>query len=131
MIKELENLETLKDMLIGNGCNNFINDYVNNLILPIKQALLKAQELKSENNVLLEENKDLYVELAFANKQYKELIECAKQYKKVLSIIKKKVMPLVSVENGRVWDNELYSSNELTQEESDLLMRFSKEKDDE
>lgn len=41
-----EALETLKDMLIGNGVNDNINDYVDNLILPIKQALLKAQEPK-------------------------------------------------------------------------------------
>jgi len=34
-----EALETLKDMLIGNGVNDNINDYVDNLILPIKQAL--------------------------------------------------------------------------------------------
>lgn len=38
-----EALETLKDMLIGNGINDNINDYVDNLILPIKQALIKAQ----------------------------------------------------------------------------------------
>lgn len=42
--KPSEALETLKDMLIGNGVNDNINDYVDNLILPIEQALLKAQE---------------------------------------------------------------------------------------
>ncbi len=42
-----EALETLKDMLIGNGCNDNINEYVDNLILPIKQAL---QRLKSIDN---------------------------------------------------------------------------------
>ena len=41
-------LETLKDMLIGNGINDSINDYVDNLILPIKQALIKTQEGKIE-----------------------------------------------------------------------------------
>ena len=42
--KPSEALETLRNMLIGNGCNDSINDYVDNLILPIKQALIKAQE---------------------------------------------------------------------------------------
>ena len=41
----LEALETLKDMLIGNGCNSSINDYVDNLILPIKQALQRLKEI--------------------------------------------------------------------------------------
>lgn len=44
MNKEIEALERLKDMLIGNGVNDNINDYVDNLILPIKQALLKAAQ---------------------------------------------------------------------------------------
>ena len=39
MTKELENLNNLKDMLIGNGVNDNINEYIDNLILPIKQAL--------------------------------------------------------------------------------------------
>ena len=37
-------LETLKDMLIGNGINDSINDYVDNLILPIKQALQRLNK---------------------------------------------------------------------------------------
>ena len=56
----------------------------------IKQALIKAQELKCENKALLEENNDLYAELTLANKQYKELIENTKQYQKVLELIKSK-----------------------------------------
>ena len=46
MSKEyLEALETLKDMLIGNGVNDNINDYVDNLILPIKQALNRLESI--------------------------------------------------------------------------------------
>ena len=44
MTKELQALETLKDMLIGNGINDSINDYVDNLILPIKQALQRLNK---------------------------------------------------------------------------------------
>ena len=44
MIKELEVLETLKDMLIGNGVNGNITDYIDNLILPIKQALIQMEK---------------------------------------------------------------------------------------
>ena len=44
-----EALETLKDMLIGNGINDSINDYVANLILTVRASLLKAQELEVEN----------------------------------------------------------------------------------
>lgn len=55
-----EALETLKDMLIGNGINDNINDYVDNLILPIKQALLKAQEQEKENELLKEIIKSLF-----------------------------------------------------------------------
>ena len=44
MTKELQALETLKDMLIGNGINDSINDYVDNLILPIKQALQRLDK---------------------------------------------------------------------------------------
>lgn len=46
MSKELEILETLKDMLIGNGCNSTINDYVDSLILPLKQALIELEQLR-------------------------------------------------------------------------------------
>lgn len=42
MYKELENLNILKDMLIGNGVNDAINDYVDGLIEPIKNTLIKS-----------------------------------------------------------------------------------------
>ncbi len=46
-LEAFRNLETLKDTLIGNGINDNINDYVDNLILPIKQAL---QHLEAIDN---------------------------------------------------------------------------------
>lgn len=46
MEKEIEALEKIKDMLIGNGCNSAINDYVDNLILPIKQVLTELKQIK-------------------------------------------------------------------------------------
>lgn len=49
MSKELKALETLKDMLIGNGVNDNINEYVDNLILPIKQALIELKTIKEAN----------------------------------------------------------------------------------
>ena len=49
MSKELEALETLKDMIIGNGVNDNINDYVDNLILPIKQALRRLEAIDNSN----------------------------------------------------------------------------------
>ena len=45
----LEALEILKNMLIGNGCNNSINDYVDNLILPINQALQRLEAIDNAN----------------------------------------------------------------------------------
>ena len=45
----LEALETLKNMLIGNGANDNINDYVDNLILPIKQALQRLEQIDNPN----------------------------------------------------------------------------------
>ena len=56
----------------------------------IEHALLKAQELEIENSALLKENSNLYVELTFGQKQYKELIEYTKQQEKALEIIKEK-----------------------------------------
>lgn len=50
MSKELEALETLKDMLIGNGCNDSINEYIDNLILPIKQALQRLETIDNANS---------------------------------------------------------------------------------
>ena len=58
--------------------------------LELENTLRKVQDLESDNNVLLEENNELYVELEFIKKQYKELTEGSHQYKKVLEIIKEK-----------------------------------------
>lgn len=66
-----EALETLKDALIGNGINDTINDYVDNLILPIKQALLKAQENEKVLSIIKEKCVDVgYVIMLFMYKDY-------------------------------------------------------------
>ena len=106
----------------------------------IKQTLIKAQELKSKNKALLEENSDLYAELTLANKQYKELIESTKQYQKVLDIIKEKNINMFGFKRdikqlGKRFTYKYYQSNlgnyhsgfniqELTEEEFELLKRY-------
>lgn len=61
-------LKTLKDMLIGNGVNDNINDYVDNLILPIKQALLQADMDKKELEEYKKIFKALFKEIVFEEK---------------------------------------------------------------
>lgn len=68
MNKDLEALKTLKDMLIGNGVNDNINDYVDNLILPIKQALLQADMDKKELEEYKKIFKALFKEIVFEEK---------------------------------------------------------------
>jgi len=91
----------------------------------IKQALVKAQEQEKENDVLLGENDDLYTELAFCEKQYKETIEYAKKCTKLLKLINEKN---VDVRYFKQQCNTLNDYNycqlfgdELSQEEFDLL----------
>lgn len=60
---------------------------------------MTVQELKDENNILLGQNDDLYNELLFLDKQYKELAEYARLQDKVLKIIKEYVMPLVIIDD--------------------------------
>lgn len=133
-IKESNPSDALKLINIFLKCfgeNDFLEvEIAKEDINTIEQALLKAQELESENNALLEENKDLYVELAFSEKQYKELIECTNQYKKVLEIIKEKQVNISLLRYCLdEWVDSLYQYNKrtniekfkLTQEEFDLL----------
>ena len=71
-------LETLKDMLIGNGINDSINDYVDNLILPIKQALLKPD--KNEKIILgIEDYINRRIEIEPIEDVRKAFIEIIKQ----------------------------------------------------
>ena len=102
MTKELENLNTLKDMLIGNGVNDTINDYVDKLIEPIKQRLeaidnakpseaLKCLESMKDTDIYINRNVEPLFEF------YKEELNTIKQaliqaqeQEKVLSIIKEK-----------------------------------------
>lgn len=71
-------LETLKNMLIGNGCNDSINDYVDNLILPIKQALINKskKELVSDiiTNKLINYRK-FYSDFIVSNISYDKYVE--------------------------------------------------------
>ena len=124
MSKELEALETLKDMLIGNGCNSTINDYVANLILPIKQALLKAQEDEKlkvdicemfglDNLFPYNDTKAILKELeeymGRKNQLWVDFMKTSKELKeqqKVLEILKKYFIIKLDVEtelNGNVW----------------------------
>jgi len=96
----------------------------------IKQALVKAQEQEKENDVLLGENDDLYTELAFCEKQYKETIEYAKKCTKLLKLINEKN---VDVRYFKQQCNTLNDYNycqlfgdELSQEEFDLLKEYFK-----
>ena len=57
----------------------------------------------------------------------KQALLKAQEEHKLLEIIKEKVMNLVSVSDGRVWDGELYQSNKLTEEESVILNRWKNE----
>ena len=54
----------------------------------------------------------------------KQALLKAQEQEKVLEIIKEKVIPLVSIEEDGVWDNELYRSIKITKEEYDLLKRW-------
>ena len=57
----------------------------------------------------------------------KQYILKAQEEHKLLEIIKEKVMNLVSISDGRVWDGELYQSNKLTEEETIILNRWKNE----
>ena len=147
--KPSEALETLKDMLIGKGINDSINDYVDNLILPIKQALLEFRRLdlslrlpdEQSSSHFTYKNKNLvcmqlakYSELMNAFLEY----EKAQEQEKVLEIIKEKRIDLESfyssfVENDYDYDYNFYEKRygtygkyELTQEEFDLLKEVLK-----
>lgn len=99
--------------------------------LELENTLRKVQDLESDNNALLEENNELYVELEFIKKQYKELTEGSHQYKKVLEIIKEKRIDIESFYSSfieRDFNYYFYSSwyrgygrNKLTEEEFNLL----------
>ena len=139
-----EALETLKDMLIGNGINDSINDYVDNLILPIKQALLEFRRLdlslrlpdEQSSSHFTYKNKNLvcmqlakYSELMNAFLEY----EKAQEQEKVLEIIKKKDVDTYILRNCKTVEE--YNSKivhivgetrELTQEEFDLLKEVLK-----
>ena len=57
----------------------------------------------------------------------KQYILKAQEEHKLLEVIKEKVMNLVSISDGRVWDGELYQSNKLTEEETVILNRWKNE----
>jgi len=142
-----EALETLKDMLIGNGINDSINDYVDNLILPIKQALLEFRRLdlslrlpdEQSSSHFTYKNKNLvcmqlakYSELMNAFLEY----EKAQEQEKVLEIIKEKRVNVDLfwndfIDNGfgyhyyleKWYKYQNTDKQKLTEEEFDLLKR--------
>ena len=96
--------------------------------LELENTLQKAQDLASENNALLEENNELYVELEFIKKQYKELTESAQQQENVLNIIWNKMVDLGRLHYSKtLQDYNTYviktGGYPLTQEEFDTLKK--------
>lgn len=96
--------------------------------LELENTLRKVQDLESDNNALLEENNELYVELEFIKKQYKELTEGSHQYKKVLEIIKEKCVDIYilkdlgTLDDYNKWILQRYGTYyQITQEEFNLL----------
>ena len=94
----------------------------------IEHTLLKAQELEIENSALLKENNNLYVELTFCQKQYKELIEYTKQQEKALEIIFKKEVNIPFLKSATTFDKynkviefKSFFGIALTEEEFNLL----------
>ena len=107
----------------------------------VKQAIIELKEIKESNpsEALkclkeLETNRIEYnegFELGFtktmpfkSTMEYKIIHQAllkAEKLEKVCNIVREKVMPLVSIDDGYIWDNELYQSIALTQEEADLL----------
>lgn len=107
--------------------------------LELENTLRKVQDLESDNNALLEENNELYVELEFIKKQYKELTEGSHQYKKALEIIKEKPQAELSlIQLGKIktyeeylnytnyWELDLYGDMVYTEEEFNLLKEMLK-----
>ena len=120
----LKCLEKLGHLDLYESCNDLKVNEVAEFSF-VKQALIKAQEIEEDNDVLLGENDDLYTELAFCEKQYKETIEYAKKCTKLLKLINEKN---VDVRYFKQQCNTLNDYNycqlfgdELSQEEFDLL----------
>ena len=133
MSKELEALENLKDMLIGNGINDNINEYVDNLILPIKQALLKAQEQEKDIKTLefkLELIQDERVRSAKHHIQLQKNIDKFKygycEIDDVLKIIFEKNVNIASLKAYDLEEYNMVYENKLTQEEFDSLKKWGK-----
>lgn len=57
----------------------------------------------------------------------KQALQNAQREHRLLEIVKEKVMNLVSISDGRVWDGELYQSNKISEEESVLLKGWKNE----
>ena len=93
----------------------------------IKEYILKSQELESDNSALLEENNDLYIELTFGQKQYKELTEYAKQCTKLLELITRKNVDVRYFKQCNTLNDYNYCQrlkNRLSQEEFNLLKEW-------
>lgn len=129
--------KTNKDIFVVNISREMAQDMVNlyekYLTINPSEALNYLNQFINEMTECLENPKQYvkdYDNEIFYKYKYtfettiKQALLKAQEMEKVLEIIKEKVMSLVSIEDGRVWDNELYGSNELTEEEFDLLKRW-------
>lgn len=100
MSKEIENLNILKDMLIGNGVNDNINDYVDGLIDTIKQALLQKQGVIDKDSGL-EFNKWYPIEEYYKRKD--KLDWALVQFEETKTGFKPLPKIAVYKKNDRVW----------------------------
>ena len=130
----LEALENLKDMLIGNGVNDNINEYVDNLILPIKQALINAQEQEKDVKILKRKLESIQDERVRSAKHHIQLQKNIDKFKKgyceiddVLKIIFKKNVNIglfVLCDSVKEYNKNYKGVRGLTQEEFDLLKKW-------
>lgn len=130
----MSNLEETKEFLNKyclQKCNHNSNESCICKIAICFKEIEKVQELESENSALLEENNDLYTELLFAEKQYKELTECVKKQSKVLRVIKEKNVDIIYLKDSN--NVEEYNSHfgcavcKLTKEEFNTLKEYTNE----
>ena len=136
MSKEIENLNILKDMLVGNGVNDTINDYVDKLIEPIKQRLESINNAKpSEALKCLEELRNCGNHFWVADKVEKDyttiklaLIQKSKK-EQAWDIVKEKDVDIsyfrdcIRFGKGKSLEqyNAKYNVYNLTEEEFNLL----------
>ena len=143
MSKELEALEEAKELthrLITSGSWDKIEEQLNIVESALKEyeTIKQIKIVVADAKISKEDLKKLINQRGFISNlqpcEIKSLFDEETQKKlKALEIIKEKVMPLVSLDEGelckghyRVYDGELYMHTELTKEEYDLLREVLK-----